>query len=47
MFSGIMLAQMPLPMKILLPPFLNGISYNRSRQDQAHFIQVNDVKNPK
>lgn len=47
MFSGILLAQLPVDFNLSVPPFLRGIGYNRSRSDEAQFIKVNYVKNTK
>lgn len=47
MFSGILLAQMPVNFNLSVPPFLSRIRYNRSRRDEAQFIKVNYVKNTK
>lgn len=47
MFFGILLAQLPVEVKMFVPPFINGIGYNGKRQDETQFIQVNYVKNSK
>jgi len=47
LFSGILLAQLPVDIKMFVPPFFNGIGYNGKRKDETQYIQVNYVKNPK
>ncbi len=47
MFSGILLAQLPVDIIMFVPPFFNGIGYNGKRKEKAQYIQVNYVKNSK
>jgi len=47
MFSGILLAQLPVNFSLSVPPFLSRIRYNRSRREETQFINVNYVKNTK